>query len=186
MAPMRRVVLVALVVAFLAPAALAQNQGAAVKGEILMWISDAEEKLLALAEATPADKYGWAPAEGVRTNAQVFMHVASANYGIPSFWGVAPPAGYKMETYEGSITAKADVQKALKESFAHVKKAIESADDATMSKQLEFFGLKTTVRGAFLLLLSHSHEHLGQAIAYARTNGITPPWSKPMPADHKH
>jgi uncharacterized damage-inducible protein DinB len=28
------------------------------------------------------------------------------------------------------------------------------------------------------LLATHNHEHLGQMIAYARMNGIAPPWSR--------
>jgi uncharacterized damage-inducible protein DinB len=157
---------------------LAQNATTSVKDEMLFWMTDAEEKLGALAEATPADKYGWRPAEGVRSTGEIFMHVAAANYGLPTFWGVAAPEGFNFQTYEKSITAKADIQKALTESFAHMKKSLEAADDAALQKQIELFGMKSSVRGAYMLLLSHAHEHLGQSIAYARSNGIVPPWSK--------
>ena len=186
MTPRRRILLALVFVLLVTPVVHAHADAASVKGEILTWISDAEGKLLQLAEATPADKYGWRPAEGVRTTGEVFMHVAAANFGIPTFWGVAPPAGFKFETYEGSLTKKADIQNALKDSFAHVKKSLESADDATLARQIEFFGMKSTVRGAYLLVLSHAHEHLGQSIAYARSNGIVPPWSQPHPEGHKH
>ena len=185
MAAIRRL-LAAVLVALAASAAFAHEETSSIKSEILVWISDAEGKLNQLAEATPADKYGWRPADGVRTTGEVFMHVAAANYGIPTFWGVAPPAGFKFETYEGSLKAKADIQKALKESFAHVKKALAAADDATLAKQIEFFGMKTTVRGAYLLVLSHAHEHLGQSITHARSNGIVPPWSQPRIEGHQH
>ena len=158
--------------------ALAQNATTSAKDEMLFWIADAQEKLAALAEATPADKYGWRPAEGVRSTGEVFMHVAAANYGLPTFWGVAAPEGFEFQSYEKSITAKADIQKALAESFAHMKKSLEAADDAALQKQIELFGMKSSVRGAYMLLLSHAHEHLGQSIAYARSNGIVPPWSK--------
>jgi len=151
--------------------------GSGVKGEILMWIQDAADKLDQLAEAMPESKYGWTPEKGVRTVGEVFMHVAAANYGVPSFIGVPPPAGFKFDTYEKSITKKADIIKAMKESFAHMEKAFEAMSDADMDKPAEFFGLKTTQRGAYMLLLSHAHEHLGQSIAYARSNGVTPPWT---------
>jgi hypothetical protein len=59
-----------------------------------------------------------------------------------------------------------------------MKKSLEAADEAALAKQIELFGMKSSVRGAYLLLLSHAHEHLGQAIAYSRSNGIVPPWSK--------
>ena len=148
-----------------------------VKGEILMWITDAEDKLMQLAEAIPESKYGWSPDKGVRTVGEVFMHVSAANYGVPSFIGVPAPEGFKFETYEHSLTKKSDIVKSLKDSFAHVEGALKAMPDADMDKPAEFFGMKTTKRGAYFLLLSHAHEHLGQEIAYARSNKVTPPWT---------
>ena len=170
-----------LCVLFVAPA-LAQ-EGAApaapagVKGEMLMWIKDAEGKLIQLAEATPEAKYAWRPGKDVRSTGEVFMHVAAANLGIPSFWGVQPPAGFNFETYDKSLTKKADIEKALKDSFAAMEQGFMATADADLDKPAEFFGMKTTVRGGYMLLLSHVHEHLGQSIAYARMNGIVPPWT---------
>jgi len=148
-----------------------------VKGEILMWIEDAQDKLTQLAEAIPESKYGWSPDKGVRTVGEIFMHVSAANYGIPTFIGVPAPTGFDFGTYEQTLTKKADIMKSLKDSFAHMEGALEAMSDAEMDKPAEFFGMKTTKRGAFLLLLSHAHEHLGQAIAYARSNRVTPPWT---------
>jgi len=148
-----------------------------VKGDLLTWIQDAEGKLAQLADAMPESKYGWRPDKDVRSVGEVFMHVAAANYGLPSFIGVAAPAGFKFETYEQSLTKKADIVKALHDSFAHMEGALKATSDADMDKPAEFFGMKTTVRGAYFLLLSHAHEHLGQSIAYARMNKVTPPWS---------
>lgn len=147
------------------------------KGEILMWIQDAESKLIQLADAMPQNKYAWRPGKGVRSVGEVYMHVATANYGLPTFVGVAPPAGFDFQTFEKSQTTKADISRTLKESFAHMKGALTNATDEDMEKPAEFFGMKTTRRGAFLLLLSHAHEHLGQSIAYARMNGVVPPWT---------
>ena len=148
-----------------------------VKGEILMWIEDAKDKLTQLAEAIPEKKYGWSPDKGVRTVGEVFMHVSAANYGVPSFIGVPAPEGFKFETYEHSLTKKSDIVKSLKDSFAHMEGALKAMSDEDMNAPAEFFGMKTTKRGAFLLLLSHSHEHLGQAIAYARSTNVVPPWT---------
>jgi uncharacterized damage-inducible protein DinB len=91
--------------------------------------------------------------------------------------GVTPPQGFDFKTYEKSLTKKADIQKALKDSFAHMEAGFANVSDADMEKQVELFGTKMTVRSAYLLLLSHCHEHLGQSIAYARSNGIVPPWT---------
>jgi len=148
-----------------------------VKAEMLQWFKDAESKLIDLADATPEAKYSWRPAKDVRSTGEVFMHVAGANYGIPSFAGVKPPEGFDFATFEKSKTKKADIVPTLKASFAYMEKAFSEMSDADLEKPAEFFGMKTTTRGAYLLLLSHCHEHLGQSIAYARSNGIVPPWT---------
>jgi hypothetical protein len=148
-----------------------------VKGDMLMWIKDAEGKLVQLAEATPEAGYAWRPNKDVRTTGEVFMHVVSANYGAPSFWGVKPPEGFNFQTHEKSLTKKADITKALKDSFAHMEAALAATPDSDMDRPIELFGMKTTVRGGYMLLLSHAHEHLGQSIAYARSNNIVPPWT---------
>jgi uncharacterized damage-inducible protein DinB len=157
-----------------------------VKGDLLMWIGDAQDKLIQLAEAMPESSYGWTPEKGVRTVGEVYMHVSAANYGVPSFIGIPAPAGFEFATYEHSLTKKSDIVKSLKDSFTHVETALKGMSDAEMDKPATFFGIKTTKRGAFFLLLSHAHEHLGQSIAYARSNKVTPPWSvKQSAADAK-
>ncbi len=153
-----------------------------VKGDVLVWILDAEKKLGELASAMPENKYSWRPGKGARSVGDVFMHVVSANYGVPSFVGVKAPEGFDFQTHEKSLKKKADIEKALKDSFSHVKKALIETPDAQLDKPAEFFGMKTTVRGAYLLLLAHAHEHLGQSIAYARSNNVAPPWTARMNA----
>ncbi|MGH7726422.1 MAG: DinB family protein [Candidatus Eiseniibacteriota bacterium] len=148
-----------------------------VKAEMLLWISDAEEKLNDLAAAMPAEKYSWTPAPGVRSVGEVFMHVAAANYGIPTFFGVKAPEGFNFPTFEKSKTTKEDISKELRASFVHAKKGLEGMSDADMEKTATFFGMTMTGRGGYMLILSHAHEHLGQSIAYARSNGVTPPWT---------
>ena len=147
------------------------------KGDIVHWIEDAEKKLVELASATPEAKYAWRPGKDVRSVGEVFTHVVAANYRIPSFVGVKAPEGVKLEGLDKSLTKKADIEKALTDSFAHLKKAVSDTPDADFDKPAELFGRKTTTRNAYLLLLSHAHEHLGQSIAYARSNKITPPWT---------
>lgn len=151
--------------------------GAAIKAEVLRQIDDAEKKLLALAEATPAEKYGWRPAEKVRTTGEVFLHVAGGNYFLPTLWGVKPPEGINLREIEKDGADKAKVIDGLKKSFAYARKVIESTSDADMEKKVKLFDHEGTVREGILIIATHSHEHLGQAIAYARMSGITPPWS---------
>lgn len=147
------------------------------RADLLTWIDDAAKKLDELAEATPPAAYTWRPGEGVRSQSEVFLHVAAANYQIPSMWGVQPPEGFRSEGYEQSLTDKAEIRKALAASFEHVRAALTAMPEADFDKPAKIFGNDVTVRWGWLLVLSHAHEHLGQSIAYARTNGIVPPWT---------
>jgi uncharacterized damage-inducible protein DinB len=173
------------------PPALAQETSplegrvVGVKEEMLAWIQEAEVKLIELAKAVPEDKYHWSPDKGVRTFGEVFMHVAAANLGLPDLVGVPAPSGFDFGTYEHSLTKKDDIVKALKDSFAHMEAGLKGMTPEQMDTPAEFFGMKTTRRGAYMLLLSHAHEHLGQAIAYARMNKITPPWTAREEAEAK-
>jgi uncharacterized damage-inducible protein DinB len=142
-------------------------------------LKDSEAKLTALAEAIPADKYGWRPAEGVRSVSEVLMHVANANFFFPTFWGVQPPASVKGQDLEKSVTEKAKVVQTLKDSFAHLEKAVEGISDEQMGKSLNFFGDQMSMSSLLFHVANHEREHLGQSIAYARMIGVTPPWSMP-------
>ena len=148
-----------------------------VPGMVLRQLGAAEEKLVALAEAIPAEKYGWRPGEGVRSTGEVFMHVASANYFLPTFWGAKVPAGVDPRNLEKEGADKAKTVAALKQSFEFVRQAIQAVPEADLSRQLQVFGHQATVAEVMLGVATHGHEHLGQAIAYARVNGIVPPWS---------
>jgi uncharacterized damage-inducible protein DinB len=149
-----------------------------VKADMLVWIEDAEKKLLDLAAATPEAKFAWRPAKGVRSVGEVYIHVISANYNLPGVVGVKPPESFNAKTIEKTLTKKADIVAALRDSFAHAKKALADTPDAALDKPVDLFGNKSTVRGVYLLVLSHGQEHLGQSIAYARSNNVTPPWTE--------
>ena len=140
-------------------------------------LDDTEQKLVGLAEAMPQEKYSWRPMEGVRSVSEVFMHEAGANYGFMAMMGVKPPAGVDRNA-EKTVTEKAKVVEALKASFAHVRDAVNGFSDADMAKTAKMFGMTLTYEEALFIMANHMHEHLGQAIAYARMNGIVPPWSK--------
>jgi uncharacterized damage-inducible protein DinB len=148
------------------------------KADILWQIKDAEKKLLQLAEATPAEKFAWRPAEGIRSTGEVFMHVAGANYFIPTFWGTQLPEGVNPREFEKQGANKAKVLETLKKSFEHARAAVEKMPDADLDKPIKLFGNDASARMAVLAIATHGHEHLGQSIAYARMNGITPPWSR--------
>ena len=136
----------------------------------------AARQLLQLAEATPAEKFSWRPADGVRSIAEVYMHIAFANQHLLSRAGLKPSVDLSTlgKEPEKSITDKAGVIKFLKESFDAVRSGYQSAD---RQKKVQLFNKDVTVGDVFVRILVHNHEHMGQSIAYARMNGIRPPWS---------
>lgn len=146
------------------------------RGEFLAQQDNVEKEILGLAEATPADKFAWRPAPGVRSISEVYIHIVGGNYLLGGFAGIKPPAGMDKEM-EKNVTEKAKVIDELKKSFTHLRDGIASIADADLDKSVKFFGRDFTVRGVLLIAANHEHEHLGQSIAYARTNGITPPWA---------
>lgn len=159
-----------------APAAARAAAVTGVRADMLEQFDEAASKLEQLAGAIGQDKYGWRPGQGVRSVSEVFMHVVGANYYIPTFAGVQS-SKQMSENGETAVTDKAQVIAALKESFDHVRNAIRGLKDADLDKPTTMFGQKTTMRNVYLTTVTHAHEHLGQLIAYARTNGVVPPWS---------
>ena len=156
----------------------AQAAPAGLRGDMIAQFDDAATKLVQLAEAIPQDKYTWRPGTGVRSVSEVLMHVAGGNYFILTFAGVKAPAG-ATDAGEGSVTDRAQVIARLKQSCDHVRAALRAASEADLDKPATMFGRATTVRNVYLTIVTHAHEHLGQMIAYARTNGVVPPWSMP-------
>src|SRR5258706_6367100 len=136
-------------------------------------------QVMQLAQVIPAEKYAWTPQNGVRSFAEVFAHIVSANYFFASKLGAKIPEGVKMETIEKDLTTKEDISAALKQSYEVIINAVKNTKDGALAAKVEFpFPGEYTSLSAILIALSHSNEHLGQLIAYSRMNGITPPWSE--------
>jgi uncharacterized damage-inducible protein DinB len=144
--------------------------------EYLYQLDEIQKKMVSLAEAVPAEKFSWRPEEGVRSISEVYMHVAGANFLLPRFIGVNPPGGLPPDM-EKTVTDKARVIEVLKQSFDHIRQAVSKLTNADLEKRVKYFGRETTVRDVLFSIANHCHEHLGQSIAYARTNGVTPPWT---------
>jgi uncharacterized damage-inducible protein DinB len=134
------------------------------------------EQLVALAEATPPEKFAWRPAPGVRSTSEVYMHIAMANFWLLSVTGPKMPADLK-EDMEERVTAKADVIAWLKRSLDAVKQAHLAETPRDLERKVRVEGRDATVDGMYLRIIVHDNEHMGQLIAYARMNGIVPPWS---------
>lgn len=148
------------------------------RAEFLAEIAYYEERYVKLAEAIPAEKYNWRPAEGVRSVGEVYTHIVAANYGIARALGTAPPAGLDFKGIQALSTDKAKTVQALKDSFAHFRTSILALGEADADKAQKMFGRDTTLRGSFIMITGHFGEHLGQSIAYARMNGVVPPWTE--------
>ena len=148
------------------------------RAEFLQEVAYYEQRFTRLAEAVPAEKYSWRPAEGVRSIGEVYAHIVAANYGLARALGSQPPAGIDPKAMAATANDKPKTVQALKDSFAHFRRAILALSDADADKPQKMFGQQTTQRGSFLLITGHTGEHLGQSIAYARMNGIVPPWTE--------
>jgi len=147
------------------------------KPQALLDLEGMHQKFVDLATAVPADKYSWRPAEGVRSIGEVFLHIANANYNIPNLMGTPLPAGFDPKTFEKSTTDKAQIIDALNKSFASAHAAIEAMTNADFNKPLPKLGPDANYGDVIYILVTHAHEHLGQSIAYARVNGVVPPWT---------
>lgn len=127
-----------------------------------------------LAEAIPAESYEWRPAEGVRSVAEIFKHVASSYHWFGVQLGADKPAD--LPNWD-EVESKQEILDALASSLDFARRAISSQTEAELAREIDFFGRPTTQRELVLNLMTHGSEHLGQAIAYARSLGVEPPWS---------
>ena len=154
----------------------APSTAAGFAAEALLQFTESMNKFIALAEAVPADKYGWSPAPGVMTAAKVYAHVAHYNYLYPATsLGVPAPGGRDGDATE-DIADKARIVALLKESAEHVHAVVAGLRDP--SEETTQYGRAVPQWSVLLQLVAHMNEHLGQSIAYARMNGIVPPWSR--------
>jgi uncharacterized damage-inducible protein DinB len=184
-----RLTLAALAMAIAMPAAaraqdvLDAKSAATVRDQYLADLDTLHSKIMQLANAIPADKYSWRPAEGVRSISEALMHVASEWYlfapmsvagKAPADFGAPREALPKLE----KITAKADVIQQLDKSWAHCKSQLSAADPAQLTGKYKPWGV--SLPEAAFGMAGDLHEHLGQLIAYSRSVGVKPPWSRPM------
>ena len=135
------------------------------------------QHLIALAEATPPEKFAWRPAPGVRSTSEVYMHIVIANFYLLSVTGPKMPPDLKDDA-ERTVTSKAEVIDWLKRSLDAVKQAHLMENPKGLGRKVRIEGRDATVDGMYLRILVHANEHMGQLVAYARMTGVVPPWSK--------
>ncbi|MGA2357479.1 MAG: DinB family protein [Terriglobales bacterium] len=135
------------------------------------------QQLIALAEATPAEKFAWRPAAGVRSTSEVYMHIVMANFYLLSVTGPKMPAGLKEDAGK-TVTSKDEVISWLKRSLDAVREAHLAVKPSDLERKVHIADRDATVEGMYLRIIVHANEHMGQLIAYARMTGVVPPWSK--------
>ena len=172
-----------LAIVMLSPPAHAQDltteSAAVVKAAFLADLDVMRGKFLGLAEAFPQDKYTWRPMEGVRSVSEVLMLIANEGYGFaPMAFGADTAMSREESQGLNEITDKTQVIDHLTKGFAYAQETLEAIDPASLTAARNLFGQERTTPQIVLFVGGDMHEHLGQLIAYARTNEIVPPWSR--------
>jgi len=158
---------------------ISKEAAAALKTSFIADLDVMKGKFVGLAEAFPPDKYSWRPMEGVRSVAEVLVLAASEGYAfVPTAFGGKAGASREELAALRTTTDKAKIIDALNKGFAHAKAELEAADPAQMTGKRAVMGQQRSAIDAAFMIGGDLHEHLGQLIAYARTNKIVPPWSK--------
>ncbi len=147
------------------------------KAQSLVDLARVQKKFVDLANAVPADKFTWRPSADARSFAEVFLHVAGERYGILSLMGATPPVEIDRKTFEKSTTDRARIVEELNKSWEFAQKAINGMSNADFAKLLPKLGPQANAGDVVYILVADAHEHLGQLVAYARVNGIVPPWT---------
>ena len=147
------------------------------KGQSLADLQAVQKKFVDLANAIPADKLTWRPSADSRSFVEVFLHVAGERYGILGLMGTTAPSGFDGKTFEKSTTDRARIVDELNKSWEFTQKAINGMSNADFAKLLPKLGPQANAGDVIYILVADAHEHLGQVVAYARVNGIVPPWT---------
>ncbi|HLY42565.1 MAG TPA: DinB family protein [Terracidiphilus sp.] len=145
------------------------------KAQALLDLQAVNQKCVQLAQALPGDKLTWRPSPDTRSFAEVFLHVAGERYAILSLMGAVPPAGFKPRDFEKSTTDRDRIVESLNQSWDFANKTINGMSNADFAKPLPKLGPQANDGDVVYILVADAHEHLGQLIAYARQNGVTPP-----------
>lgn len=173
-----------LILSFVGRVAVAQQAAADstapsydMKAQALLDLERVQKKFVDLANAVPDGKFSWRPSEDTRSFAEVLMHVAGERYQILALMGATAPADFNGKTFEKSTSDKAKIIAELEKSWEFSKQKISGMSNADFAKLLPKLGPQANAGDVVYILVADAHEHLGQAITYARVNGVVPPWT---------
>lgn len=162
----------------LTPSAQGQNTPTAFRDEFLEHFERSSRKVVMLAEAMPATLYDWSPGEGVMSVGRVYMHIARYNYLYPATsLDVPAPPDIDMDHME-EVTDKETVLEQLRRSVEHVRVIAGDMQSDALTRTTRLYGREVAAWAVLFQLIAHMNEHVGQSVAYARMNGIVPPWSR--------
>ena len=147
------------------------------KAQSLVDLERVQKKFVDLANALPADKMTWRPSTDSRSFAELFLHVAGERYAILKLMGATAPEEFDARAFEKTTTDKAKIVDELNKSWEFSKKTIDGMTNADFAKLIPKLGPQANAGDVVYILVADAHEHLGQSIAYARVNGIVPPWT---------
>lgn len=156
----------------------AQSSPADYRDEFLAHFNRSAMKMTRLSAAMPESLYTWSPGPDVMSVARVYMHIARYNYlYLDGSLGIGPPEEVDWQNFE-AVTDKATVVAALAASIRHVEAAAKNLSAADLTRSVTLYGRQVPGWKVLFQILSHMNEHVGQSIAYARVNGVVPPWSQ--------
>ena len=147
-----------------------------------------EKEIVSAVDAMPADKFGFAPADGefkgVRTFGQMAKHFSATNHILAAAaLGEEPPANAGDELGPENVRTKAEILTYLKGSFVHLDKAIEAIGQTNIpvnASPISPLKRSEVTRSALIVeSLIHAFDHYGQMVEYLRMNGVVPPASRP-------
>ena len=160
------------------PALSAQSAATDYRDEFLSHFGRSSMKMTRLAAAMPESVYTWSPGEGVMSVARVYMHIARYNYlYLDGSLGITAPEGVDWRNFE-SVSDKATIEAALAASIEHVRQHVAAMSEDDLTRMTTLYGREVPGWAVLFQLLSHMNEHVGQSVAYARMNGVVPPWSR--------
>jgi uncharacterized damage-inducible protein DinB len=142
-----------------------------------------KNNVLRSVDKIPEEMWSFQPTKEVRTVAQLFAHVADAQY---EFCGVAAEGKSVSKDIEKTRKTKAEIVPALNEAFAYCDAAYAKMTDASAADMASLFSMRITKLGAMDFNTAHNMEHYGNLVTYMRIKGIVPPSSEPrQPAAKK-
>lgn len=145
-------------------------------------IETMKDKFVSLARAFDEAQMEWRPMEGVRSVKEVVDLTAAEVHLFPTLWGFEPPAhsaaGFEAEMNRLGEESPADAIAEMEAGFDRMIALVGGLSAERLHEPSDWFGTTYTVEASIAQALGDMHEHLGQLIAYARTNGVVPPWSR--------